>query len=210
VSKKSVLENHKKFENDIESIIKYGMEIIYAKSPYKKEKRVEKEKFMLLEALLLRSCALWESFMENEVVFLVNLEPNNLKNEMGLPKNTKLNLKLIRAIIFSDRYRDYYNIEQSRSNLNKIIADRYNLSKNIEKERIEKISFIYKMRNYLSHYSAFSRKKLFIAYQNMFNYKKFQEPGAFLMKQKGKYFESLIHNFKLVSISMKQKLKEEI
>jgi hypothetical protein len=36
-----------------------------------------------------------------------------------------------------------------------------------------------------------------------FKYKKFQEPGVFLLKEKGKYFENLLHNFVLVSVSMK-------
>jgi len=207
MSKNAIFENHEKFENNIQNIIKYGLEIVDNKLPYKLEKKSNEEKSMLLEALVLRSCSLWASFVENEVILLANLDSSKLKNEMGLPQKTKLNLKLIRALLFSDSYRSYYNVEHSKSEFKKIFAEEYNLFNEIQNEQIKNISFVFKIRNYLSHYSAFSRKQLFIAYQKVFNYKRFLEPGQFLMKQEGKSFEKLIHNFKMVSIVMKNKLK---
>jgi hypothetical protein len=207
VSKKVILNNHDQFEDKIENIIKYGLELINDKLPGKMEKKSKEEKSMLLEALLLRSCALWESFVENEIVFLVSLESSNLNKEMGLPEHSKLSVKLVRALLFCGRYRDYWNIEQSKSTFKRVIKDKQNLFNNITIAQITKIRFIYKMRNYLSHYSVFSRKELLKAYDKAYKRKKFLQPGYFLMKEKGKYFENLIHNFKLMSISMKQKLQ---
>ncbi|MCZ7382442.1 MAG: hypothetical protein O8C64_12845 [Candidatus Methanoperedens sp.] len=92
MSKKKIIENHSKFEAEIEKIISYGEEII-KNLPNKNEKKSIEEKCMLLEALLLRSCALWENFIEKELVFLVNLDPDKLISELGLPEKTKLNLK---------------------------------------------------------------------------------------------------------------------
>jgi hypothetical protein len=207
MSRKAIIQNHQNFEFDIDNIIQYGLNIIDGKLFHIVDRLKYQQKRMLLESLLLRSCALWESFVENELVHLVALNSTKLKTEMGLPQNTRLNLKLIRALLFSDTYRSYYNLEYSKSILNRILPDQYNLFKQIKKEQLKKISFVYRMRNYLSHYSAFAERQLLNAYKNDYNYKRFLEPGTFLMKQKGKPFENLIHNFKLTSLSMKINFK---
>jgi len=207
MSRRTVLQNHTHFQDQIDNIIQYGLDIINDRLSYFGGDQKQQQKSMLLESLLLRSCALWESFVENEVVFLVALEPTKLKSETGLPQNTRLNLKLIRALLFSDTYRTYYNIEQSKPILNRLLSDKYNLFKQIKKEQLDKISFVYKLRNYLSHYSVFAKRQLLNAYKKHCSYKRFLEPGMFLIKQKGKHFENLIHNFKLTSLSMQVNFK---
>lgn len=207
MSMKQILKNHSIFENTIESLIKYGLEIVNDKLPHKIEKKTKEEKRMLLEAILLRACALWENFIEKEIVYLINLDSGNFKNSLGLPINTKLNIKLIRAILYADRYYDYHDIEHYKSYFKKIISDNHNPFQNIPNDQIHKINFTYKIRNYLSHYSDFSRRKLLQAYKVCYSYRKFLEPGVFLLKQKGKNFEDLIHNFNLVSGHMKAKLR---
>ena len=203
---KVLIKHHDQFENTIESIIRYAQEII-ADLPYKKEISL-KEKEMLLEALLLRACALWESFIEREIIISINLDPSNLLKEVDLPKKNKLNIKLIRAIIFSDHYRDFHDIERSMSFLNRVIVEKNNPFKKITNTQKEKINFTYKIRNYLAHYSEFSKMKLFRAYKKKsYNYRYFLEPGKFLLKQKGKHFEDLINNFRITSIQMKKIFK---
>ena len=200
MSKKSelVVKNHRYFQANVDNIINYGLNIV-------KEANQDKAyKSILLEGLLLKSCALWESFIEDEIVFLVNLEPNQLINEMGLSDSTSLNLKLIRALLFSDTYRNYYNIEQSKPFFKKILPDKYNLFKRINKDQSKKIAFVYILRNYLSHRSLFSRKQLVASYKEIYGYTKFIEPGSFLLSKKGKHFEKLFHNFKLTSLSMER------
>jgi len=202
MSKATILKNHKQFENVIEKNIRYAQDII-ADLPYK-EKMPPDEKKMLIEALLLRACALWENYIEKEIVLLIDLDPSNLLNEFDLPKNTDVNPKLIRAIIFSDHYRDFHDIDRSMSFFDRVIVDKNNAFKKITKRRKEKINFIYKLRNYLAHYSEFSKINLLRAYkQEPYNYKRFLEPGSFLIKQKGKHFEDLVDNFKMSSIHMK-------
>lgn len=207
MSMKQILKNHSIFENNIESLIKYGLEIVNDDLPHKIEKKSKEEKKMLLEALLLRACALWENFIEKEVVYLINLDSEKFKNSLGLPVNTKLNIKLIRAILCADRYHDYHDIEHYKGYFKKIISDNNNPFHNIPKDQISTINFTYKIRNYLSHYSDFSRKKLLQAYKDRYSYRKFLEPGVFLLKQQGKNFEDLTNNFNLVSVHMKPKLR---
>ncbi len=203
MSKATILKNHKQFENVIEKIIRYAQDII-ADLPHKKEKPTTDEKKMLIEALLLRACALWEKFIEKAIVLLIDLDPSKLLNEFDLPKNTNVTPKLIRAIIFSDHYRDFHDIDRSTSFFDRVIVDKNNTFEKITKQRKDKINFIYKLRNYLAHYSEFSKINLLRAYkQEPYNYKRFSEPGLFLIKQKGKHFEDLVNNFKMSSIKMR-------
>ena len=172
MSRTKLIKNHTQFENAIENIIRYAQDII-ADLPHNK-KMSGNEKKMLTEALLLRACALWESFIEREIVLLIDLDPSKLLNEFDLPKNTNVTPKLIRAIIFSDHYRDFHDIDRSMSFFDRVIVDKNNTFKKITKQRKEKINFIYKLRNYLAHYSEFSKTNLFRAYkQAPYNYKIF-------------------------------------
>lgn len=175
MSRATILKNHKRFEDVIENIIRYAQDII-VDLPHKNKKPTTDEKKMLIEALLLRACALWENFIEKEIVLLIDLDPSNLLNEFDLPRNTDVNPKLIRAIIFSDHYRDFHDIDRSMSFFDRVIVDKNNAFKKITIQRKEKINFIYKLRNYLAHYSEFSKTNLFRAYkQAPYNYKRFQE-----------------------------------
>jgi hypothetical protein len=208
MSQKLLMGNHRTFQANIDSIIRYGLDIVRDVRPNMDNLKDKAYKSVLLEGLLLRSCALWESFIENEIVFLLNIQPSKLANEMGLSHSTRLNLKLVRALLFSDTYRTLYNIEQSKAFFKRVLPDKYNLFKEIKKDRLNKLNFVYKMRNYLSHYSVFSRKQLFASYKQNYGYRRFLEPGFFLMSKKGKYFENLIHNFKLISLTMERYLKQ--
>jgi hypothetical protein len=206
MSSKSILNNHLDFDNKINELIRQGLVLVSGGLPNKPIGISENEKGIFLEALLLRSCAYWESFMENEIVYLINLKPDKFKRHLGLPLNTRLNIKLIRAILYSDSYKDYHDLEHYRNYLKKIIDDSNNPFPDITGQRIKKISFTYKMRNYLSHYSDFSKKKLLEAYINDYGYQRFLEPGSFLLKNKGDNFEKLVHNFLLISVSIKRSL----
>lgn len=201
-----VIENHEHFENNIEDLIRYAQEII-ADLPYER-KIPSKQKEMLLESLLLRACALWESFIERELIASINLDTSQLLRRFGLPEKTNLNIKLTRAIVFSDSFRDFNDIDRSMSFFKEVIVDKLNPFKNITRIQKEKIIFTYKIRNYLAHYSEFSRMKLFRAYQREpYKYRIFLEPGKFLLKQKGKHFEELVNNFKMASIQMRAMFK---
>lgn len=203
MSKAKIFKNHTQFESTIENIIRYAQDII-ADLPYKK-KMPTNEKKMLIEALLLRACALWENFIEEQVVLLIDLDPSNLLKEFDLPKNTNITSKLIRAIIFSDHYRDFHDIDRSMNFFERVIVHKNNSFKKITSTQKQKINFTYKLRNYLAHYSEFSKINLFRAYkQSPYNYRIFLEPGVFLLKQKGNHFEDLVHNFKIASINMRK------
>lgn len=199
---KNIVNNHVLFESDIERILQYAGEIV-ADLPYRRNVSKD-EKYLLLESLVLRSCALWEKFLEKELILAVHLNHSNIAREMNLRKNTKLDIDLIRAILFSDTFRDFHDIDKLKNVFSKYISDRFNLCKQLSNKQIKNIQFIYKIRNYLSHYSHFSRIKLFEAYKKEYRMNRFIEPGQFLMKQKGKRFQELTSNFQYASINMKK------
>ena len=197
-----VLEKYEGFENNIEDLIRYAQEII-ADFPYER-KIPSKQKEMLLESLLLRACALWESFIERELIVSINWDPSQLISKFDLPEKTNPNIRLTRAIVFSDSFRDFHDIDRSMSFFKEVIVDKLNPFKKITRIQKEKIIFAYKIRNYLAHYSEFSKIKLFRAYQKEpYKYRIFLEPGKFLLKQKGRHFEELVNNFKMASIQMR-------
>lgn len=199
---KAILKNHKEFEQSIEDIIQYVLDKIIV--DLSSDKMVAKEKNVLLEAFILKLCALWESFLEKEIIFCVSLDLKHLIETMELNKNKRLDIKLIRAILFSDTFRGFQDVNRMIGFTKRVIVEKYNPFLKITKEKRSKIHFTYAIRNYLSHYSSFSKKKLFSGYKRVFGYRNFLEPSIFLAKNKGKHFEDLANNFKMVSVYMKK------
>lgn len=200
---KTILKNHSEFESAVEEIIRYALEKIIIDLP--SDKITVRERDMSIEAFILKLCALWESFLEEEIILAVSLDPTSLIDSMELSKSRHLlDIKLIRAILFSDTYRNLQDVNRLTDFTKDIIVEKYNPFLKITKEQKTKIRFTYSIRNYLSHYSNFSKKKLFSEYKRIYNYKKFLEPNRFLVKNKGKHFEDLANNFKISSLYMRK------
>ncbi|HHT9125615.1 MAG TPA: hypothetical protein ACFYD6_07325 [Candidatus Brocadiia bacterium] len=206
MQKQSIINNHKKFENNIEEILQYGAEIILDLSS--KGRIPEKEKGLLLESLILRVCALWEKFLEEELILAVKLDCSMLKEKMNLPKRINLDNSVIRAILFSDNYRDFHELDKVNGLFKKYTVEQYNpFVKKISSKQKDSIQFVYKIRNYLSHYSGFAKRVLSKEYERKYKLNRFQEPGKFLIANNGKRFKELISDFKYVSIIMRQIFK---
>lgn len=202
---KSILKNHEQFESAVEDIIQYAQEII-ADLPYEVPKSTN-EKHILLEALMLKICALWEKFIEKEIIFTACFDTKRLLQLMGLSRNPKLSHELVRAIIFSDTFRSFQGVDNLISFSKKVVEERYNPFIRISSSQKKDILFTYKIRNYLSHYSEYSKRTLFSDYKKIYNYRTFSAPGKFLLKNRGKHFEDLSKNFKMTSVRMRKIFK---
>lgn len=204
-TKKELFSNHNKLEISIDELIRNGLEVVADNfSINNHSQRILKE--LLLESFLLRSCAYWEYFLEKEIILLIKLNPESFKNYYQLSSNLSLNINLIRAIIIGDTYRDWHNIQGLKGHLQKIIDPKANPFIDLTNEQHESLNFIYTLRNYLSHYSEYSKKKLLSVYKTKHEYRRFIEPGGFLAKGKGKHFESLLHNFILISVTIRKNI----
>jgi hypothetical protein len=203
--KEYIAKNHEAFELKIEKLLQYSSEIIY-KVP-RTVKINQEEKRLILEALILRACAFWESFLGEEVIFCALLDDTYFKKEFGLSHNMRLNDELVRAIIFSDKYRDLHDLERSKGFLRKILSPTNNPVPHVSNEQIRKINFVYTIRNYLSHYSSFSRKILMESYKDIYALSRFQEPGVFLSNANGERFSKLLTCFKMTSVNMRKILR---
>lgn len=204
-SKKEFIINHKNLEAKTEELIINGLEIVSDNFQIKNQNS-RQLKELLLESFLLRSCAYWENFLEKEIILLVKLNPDTFKYYFNIQQNISLNENIIRAIIIGDKYRDWHDIQSLKSYFQKIVNSNINPFSELTNEQYSTVNFTYTLRNYLSHYSDYSRKKLFSTYKKNYRYKKFIEPGSFLLKNKGKYFETLLHNFILISVTIRKKL----
>lgn len=202
MSKNIILKNHVQLEQNIEESIKYGLKLIELET----ELLNSGEKTIVIEGLLLRACAYWEKFLEAEVIYLIEMDKSKLIEELELPCNSVLSRKIIKSILFSNVYRDFHDIEKSKTFFRTFITDNYNLFKKLTNEQIKKTQTVYKLRNYLVHYSEFSKRKLQQEYINNYKYSVFTAPGKFLIKSSGKHFEKLIHNFSIMSATMKKDL----
>ena len=197
----NTIKKHISFENEIEETIKIFRNI------HKNSNLTIPEKGIVAEGILLKSCALWEKFLEKEVVILVSFDTTKIINEVKLPLNTKLNLRLIKAILFTNCFRDFHDIERSKNFFNTFIVNKYNPFIKIPKDLLNQADFTYKIRNYLAHNSDFAKNLLMNHLKKHFNYANFIEPSKFLIQKNGKNLIHLIHNFSLLSASMRKNLK---
>lgn len=203
--KKELEINHKFLEDNVNDLIKNGLEIISDNFHIMNQKD-KKLKELLLESFLLRSCAYWENFLEKEIILLVQLNSDSFKKYYDLHKNVFINNNIIRAILIGDKYRDWHDIQLLKNYFQRIIDPSDNPFEELSNERLEILQFTYTLRNYLSHYSTYSKKKLFSIYNKKYKYKRFIEPGSFLLNDYGKNFEALLLNFVLISASIRGKL----
>ncbi len=193
--------NHLEFEKKIEEILNYASNLVHGIPLYRRVQTSEKT--LLLESLILRTCALWESFLENELVICAYSDQSKIKGVMNILQRGKLPKDLIRALIFSDRYRDLHDIQRIKSVFKRFTSDSFNPTSKISSTQTTKITFIYSMRNYLSHYSIFSRRALQERLIKNYQVIKFIEPGKFLLSNNGERFNDLISHFKFASINMR-------
>ena len=146
ITKKSIIKNHSDLENSIDKIINFSEHMIQLTS------LKDHEKSLIAEGLLLKACALWEKFLEKEIVYLISLDTKKLINEVELTSDTKLNLKLIRAILFSNYFKDFHDIKRSKNFFKTFVDDKYNPFQNLPSDLLKNVIFAYKIRNYLAHY----------------------------------------------------------
>lgn len=162
------------------------------------------EKRDLAESVLLRLCAYWEFFIDEHLVDCVNRNHSKLSEHfaVSIPDNPSWNL--CHALIIGSTYKDFPSFGALRSFSKKILPEAGNPFLKVSNAHANLIDEVYKIRNYISHYSASSRRALHIVYKTKHQMTRFLEPGQFLLAYEAGRLWAYFDAFEGASTEMKQ------
>ena len=159
--KADLKKNHEKLDYTIDRYRSFMERMINAKRVIQSDQ----EKQDLAESVLLRLCANWDSFVDEHLVDCVNVDPSKLKDFLGVPVPDHPDKDLCTALIFGDRYRNFASFDQLKRFTKKLLPDGSNPFLEVTRAQAKKIDEVYTIRNYLSHYSAKSKRALHSMYK---------------------------------------------
>lgn len=139
------------------------------------------EKRDIAESVLLRLCANWEKFVDEHLVDCVNVDNSMLEEFLGVPVPSHPSKNLCTALIFGDGYRDFSSYGQLKGFTKRLLPTASNPFLEVTTTQAKRIDEVYTIRNYLSHYSAKSKRALHRMYKNEYGMNNFLQPGKFLL-----------------------------
>lgn len=175
--KSDLQKNHEPFDAAVTRYRNFMQKIISAKHTVNSAQ----EKRDVVESVLLRLCANWESFIDAHLVDCVNCDSSKLSEYFSVAIPTNPDWGLCHALIFGNSYQDFKNFGDLKGFTKKVLPDNSNPFLQISRTHTEKIDEVYKIRNYLSHYSSVSRRALMKVYKEKYQMSRFLEPGYFVL-----------------------------
>ena len=160
------------------------------------------EKRDLAESVLLRLCANWEYFVDEHLVDCLNCDPSKLHDFLGVPVPRHPSKNLCHALLFGDGFRDFRSFGDLKGFTKRILPDTSNPFLVISTGHGRKVDEVYKIRNYLSHYSAKARRALHQMYKSQYKKSRFLEPGQFLLAYNAERLWSYFDSFEGASADM--------
>jgi hypothetical protein len=161
------------------------------------------EKRDIAESVMLRLCANWESFVDEHLVDCINVDHSVLSEHFGATIPANPSKGLCRALLFGGSYKDFKSFGDLKGFSKKILPETSNPFLAITVTQSKKLDEAYKIRNYLSHYSATGRRSLMRMYREDYSMERFLEPGQFLLAYKAKRLWSYFDAFEAASTTMK-------
>ena len=197
--KSDLTKNHKSFDDALNRYQAFMDKVINAQRVI----NTNQEKRDIAESVLLRLCANWESFIDSHLVDCVNCDPSEFSKyfSVKIPKNPSLDL--CHALIFGNSYQDFKNFGDLKGFTKKILPEDSNPFLQISPLHSRKIDEVYKIRNYLSHYSSASKRALMRIYKSVYKMNRFLEPGQFILAYNAKRLWKYFDSFKGASSDMK-------
>ncbi len=111
---------------------------------------------------------------------------------------------LCHALVFGDSYRDFRSSGDLKNFSKRILLpDGGNPFLTIPTSSTKKIDEVYRIRNYLSHYSQKSRRSLMALYRGEYEMDRFYEPGRFLLAYDGRRLWTYFDAFERASNQMR-------
>lgn len=199
--KADLTKNHDWFEQEI---IRYNDFLKRVKNPTLVVKGLldKQDKYEITELSIVHICAIWESFIEEELIDCLNLDCSKFSDYLRLDLPKDMNKDMCSAILLGDRYLDF-GIDNIKGRAKQVLCDENNPFKLIDKETCDKIKEVYTIRNYLSHLSRKSQWALLQTYETSYNLKKFIRPGKFLLSNNAKRLVRYIESFLIASQQMR-------
>jgi hypothetical protein len=189
--KADLTKNHDWFEVQINWYMDFLTRIKDAQSVIKESH----DKTEIVEASMLRICALWESFVEEELVDCLNLDCSKYSEYLGLKLKNNMPRNVCAAVLLSDRYRDFKSVGDIKGFAKKILCEDNNPFALIEDVNVHSIDDLYKIRNFLSHESRMSKRALLKMYQESYHLNNFVRPGHFLLSHNARKLVQYIKAF---------------
>ena len=139
------------------------------------------EKRDIAESALLRLCAYWERFVDHHLVACVNCDHSQLSDHFAVSIPPHPSWDLCHALIIGVGYTDFRSFGDLKGYTKKLLHDDSNPFLRVTNAHANKIDEVYRIRNYLSHYSAASSRSLWNLYSKTYEMKRFLEPGQFVL-----------------------------
>ena len=189
--KADLRKNHKPLDDSIARYRSFLERIIAAQRVI----RTKQEKQDVAESVLLRLCANWEKFVDEHLVDCVNVDPSKLGEFLGVDVPSHPSKSLCAGLIFGGGYRDFQSFGTLKGFSRRLLPDVSNPFLQVTRAQAKRLDELYVIRNYLSHYSAKSKRALQRMYEKNHDMSNFLQPGQFLLAYQAArlwaYFDAL-------------------
>ena len=189
--KADLIKNHDEFEEDMEWYKDFLQRVLRAQRVLGSRD----DKLEIIESSLIRICALWEAFIEGEMIDCLNIDCKKCSEYLQLELPRHLTRNLCEAVLLGTTYLDFKSVGDIKGFAKKVYPDVVNPFNKIHPATSKKIDEVYVMRNYLSHYSSKSRRALKQVYEGKYGLIKFRQPGDFLFSYAGRRLFGYIDAF---------------
>jgi len=197
--KADLLKNHDEFEGDLGWYADFIGRMLRAQRVVHQRDKVE-----ILESLVIRICAIWEAFVEEEMVDCLNIDSSRCREELQLRLPKHMTRDLCEAVLVGMGYLSFRSVNDMKRHARRLLPPDVNPFRLISNEPTAKrMDEFYIMRNYLSHYSGRSRRQLQKMYHDSWQLKRFRQPGDFLCSYSGARLIQYIEAFKDASNQMR-------
>ena len=164
------------------------------------------EKREIFEAFVLKIHAIWEIFVEDLIVDCLNKDTSQYAEYMGIRLRKHLPRNQCKAMVLGMSYLDFRDVSDIKGKAKNILVSQYNPFAIIKNPALKRMNEFYCIRNYVAHYSEPARRSLWKIYKNVYNMRRFNEPGHFLIawdkRTKQIRFDDYIDAFFDTSIEM--------
>lgn len=160
------------------------------------------EKRDVAESVVLRLCAHWERFIDEHLVDCINCDSTKLSTYFSVTIPRHPSWDLCHALIIGAGYTDFRNFDDLKQLSKRLLPKASNPFLVVTKVQANRIDEVYRIRNYLSHYSKKARQSLMALYKLEYGMTRFLEPGQFLLGYKARRLRTYFDAFSGASASM--------